>query len=117
MIRLRELVTAAALAMVVAGPSFAQDYRGHALRYGNTSSWYFDGRDDGRDLRTNGLFPGNFATDPAYAAIGAAGIIGSNPWHSAMPYPSQVFFGLASPQACRDRHHRCNHSAGKGRTP
>jgi hypothetical protein len=117
MMRLRELITAAAVAIVTAGPSFAQDYHGRALRYGNTSSWYFDGRDDGRDFPSNGLFPGNFATDPAYAAIGAAGLLGSNPWRSAMPYPSQVIFGPAPPQACRNRHHRCNPWSGKIRSP
>ena len=61
-----------------------------ARRYGNTSGWYYDGRDDNRDFPTNGSFPGNFATNPANAWIGAAGIFGSTPWRSATSYPSQV---------------------------
>lgn len=38
--------------------------RERPLRYGNTSGWSFDGRDDDRDFPTNGYFPGNFAADP-----------------------------------------------------
>jgi hypothetical protein len=41
--------------------------------------WFFDGRDDIRDFPTNGFFPGDFATDPARAAIGAAGLFGGTP--------------------------------------
>jgi hypothetical protein len=41
--------------------------------------WYYDGRDDRRDFPTNGFFPGDFAADPAHAAIGAAGLFGSTP--------------------------------------
>jgi hypothetical protein len=74
-------------------PAFAGDYR--VLRYGNTSGWYYDGRDDDRDFPTNGFFPGNFAADPSSAWIGAAGLLGSNPWRSALPYPSQVVIGSA----------------------
>ena len=48
--------------------------------------WYYDGRDDRRDFPTNGFFPGDFAADPASAAIGAAGLFGSTPTRS---YPSQ----------------------------
>jgi BA14K-like protein len=42
-------------------------------------AWYYDGRDDQRDFPTNGFFPGDFAADPAHAAIGAAGLFGSTP--------------------------------------
>jgi hypothetical protein len=42
-------------------------------------AWYYDGRDDNRDFPTNGFFPGDFAADPAHAAIGAAGLFGSAP--------------------------------------
>ena len=66
----------------------AQDYGGRIVRFGNTSAWSFDGRDDDRDFPTNGFFPGNFGADPPGAAIGAAGLFGSTPWHSALPYPS-----------------------------
>jgi len=42
-------------------------------------AWYYDGRDDNRDFPNNGFFPGDFAADPAHAAIGAAGLFGSTP--------------------------------------
>jgi hypothetical protein len=42
-------------------------------------AWYYDGRDDDRDFPTNGFFPGDFAADPAHAAIGAAGLFGFTP--------------------------------------
>jgi hypothetical protein len=45
-------------------------------------AWYYDGRDDRRDFPTNGSFPGNFAADPARAAIGAAGLFGFTPEHA-----------------------------------
>jgi hypothetical protein len=61
-------------------------------RYGNTASFFFyDNRDDQRDFPTNGIFPGNFAADRFFAGIGAAGWLGSNPQHSAAPYPSQSY--------------------------
>ena len=66
------------LAMLSARPSFAQGL--------TPVGWYYDGRDDGRDFPTNGFFPGDFAADPASAAIGAAGLFGSTP---ARSYPSQ----------------------------
>ena len=66
------------------------------MRFGNTSGWYFDGGDDDRDFPGNGFFPGNFAANPATAAIGAAGLFGSTPWRSAAPYPSQIVIGPAA---------------------
>ena len=107
MIRRRVLLTAVtALTCAVATTALAQDYAGRPLRYGYTSGWYFDGRDDNRDFPTNGGFPGNFAANPANAAIGAAGIFGSNPWHSATPYPSQVIIGAAPDQPYCARRYR-----------
>jgi hypothetical protein len=79
------------LATSLSLPAHAQS--GVVLRYGNTSPWSFDGRDDDRDFRSNGSFPGNFAAAPSTAWIGAAGLIGSNPQRSVEPYPSQVVFG------------------------
>ena len=79
MIKLNVFVTAAAaLACVaIAMSASAQEYGNRPLRYGNTSGWTYDGRDDDRDFPTNGYFPGNFAADPANATIGAAGIFGT----------------------------------------
>ena len=106
MIKLSVLVTTAAVLASAATAALAQDYGGRPLRFGNTSGWYFDGRDDNRDFPTNGGFPGNFAANPPHAMIGAAGIFGSNPWHSAMPYPSQVIIGAAPDQAYCARRYR-----------
>jgi hypothetical protein len=69
----------------------AQVYGEQPMRYGNTTGFSFDGRGDQRDFPTNGVFPGNFAAEPFDAAIGASGFLGSNPQHSAMPYPSQSY--------------------------
>jgi hypothetical protein len=64
--------------------------------------WFFDGRDDARDFPTNGFFPGDFAANPAAAAIGAAGIFGSNPDHA---YPSRIVVGSSPDQmSCVHRH-------------
>ena len=80
-------------AISAGGAASAQDYGVRPLRYGNTSSWSFDARNDDRDFPTNGFFPGNFAANPGYASVGAAGFLESNPYRSALPYPSQVYFG------------------------
>jgi len=59
---------------------------------GNTASFFFyDNRDDQRDFPTNGVFPGNFASEPFFAGVGAAGWLGSNPQHQPMPYPSRTY--------------------------
>src|ERR1700759_1938115 len=93
MMRLTAMVSV--VAALLSAPAYAQN--GVVLRYGNTSPWSFDGRDDNRDFRSNGSFPGNFAPAPAPAWIGGAGLIGSNPQRSVAPYPSQVIFG---PSTC-----------------
>ena len=50
---------------------------------------------------------------PANAAIGAAGIIGSTPWRSATPYPSQVVIKAARGQAyCGQRNRSYNRASG-----
>ncbi|MGY4259630.1 hypothetical protein ACVI1L_006698 [Bradyrhizobium sp. USDA 4516] len=103
MIAMRGLIACAAIALSVAAASAQQ----RPLRYGSAGGAYFDGRDDDRDFRSNGYFPGNFAADP----FSAAGLFGSTPWHSARPYPSQVVFG-APCQDCRPhraRRHRGRH--------
>ncbi|WP_338824640.1 BA14K family protein [Bradyrhizobium septentrionale] len=104
MIAMRGLIACAAIALSAAATS-AQE---RPLRYGSTGGAYFDGRDDDRDFRSNGYFPGSFAADPFSAGFGAAGLFGSTTWHSAQPYPSQVIFG-APCQDCRPyrtRRHR-----------
>jgi hypothetical protein len=107
------LMTAAALTSPAATPANAQDYGPRPLRYGNTSSWHFDGRNDDRDFPTNGVFPGNSAANPPYASIGAAGFLESNPWRSAQPYPSQVVIGPAPYQAgCAQRYHSYDPASG-----
>jgi hypothetical protein len=85
------IATTAVLASLATTPAFSQQQR--VLRYGNTSGWSFDMRDDDRDSPSNGFFPGNFAASPSVALIGAAGLLESNPRRSAAPYPSQVVFG------------------------
>ena len=114
----RTLSLALLAAFVFVTPAFAGDYYGaRPLRYGNTSSWSFDARNDDRDFPNNGFFPGNFAANPWQASIGAAGFLESNPYRSPWPYPSQVYFGPPRSQvACaghlKDRHrHPCARSA------
>ena len=96
-------IVIAMLATALSVPTHAQS--GAVLRYGNTSPWSFDGRDDNRDFRSNGSFPGNFAAESSSAWIGAAGLIGSNPQRSVEPYPSQVVFEPSQhPASCARRH-------------
>ena len=104
MIALRGLIACAAVALSAAAAS-AQD---RPLRYGSTGGAYFDGRDDHRDFRSNGYFPGSFASDPFSAGFGAAGLFGATPQHSARPCPSQVIFGQPCPDCrpYRTRRHR-----------
>ena len=76
-----------ALALFAQDSTFAQDagpygppgHRPFLRRDLSYHAWYYDGRDDDRDFPTNGFFPGDFAADPAHAAIGAAGLFGSTP--------------------------------------
>jgi BA14K-like protein len=113
MIKLSVLVTTAIVLAVAATAALAQDDAGRTVRYGNTSGWYFDGRDDDRDFPTNGAFPGNFAANPPAAGIGAAGLFGSTPWRSALPYPSQIIFGPGRDQSyCARRHRSYDPSSG-----
>lgn len=84
--RIRIATATVFLACLTMAPVFAQDYGRPVLRYGDTSGWYYDGRDDNRDFPTNGLFPGNFATNPANAWIGAAGISEARP--GVLPLPT-----------------------------
>jgi len=74
----------AAVAVLLAQPSLAQDRarRATASRHPLIVSrdappspiWYFDGRDGDRDFPTNGVFPGDFAADPANAAFDATSL-------------------------------------------
>jgi hypothetical protein len=114
----RTLLLAVLAAFVFITPALAGDYDGaRPLRYGNTSSWSFDARNDDRDFPNNGFFPGNFAADPWQASIGAAGFLESNPYRSPWRYPSEVYFGPPANQvACarrlKDRHRQpCARSA------
>lgn len=80
-------------ALAASASASAQVYGERPVRYGNTASFFFyDNRDDQRDFPANGVFPGNFAADRFFAGVGAAGWLGSNPQHSAAPYPSQSYF-------------------------
>ena len=107
------IITATLLACSIVAPALAQDYGNRTPRFGYTSGWYYDGRDDNRDFPTNGVFPGDFAADPGYAWIGAAGLFGSNPWHSATPYPSQGLIASAPDQAyCHHRYRSYDPSSG-----
>jgi hypothetical protein len=107
------LAALGALALFVQNSTFAQD----AGAYGPAGrrpflrrdlpyqAWYYDGRDDARDFPTNGFFPGDFAADPAHAAIGAAGLFGSTPDHAT----AQVVDG--SYQAGCARRYRSSNAA------
>jgi hypothetical protein len=87
----RMILLAAFAALTASAPASAQGIGERPQRYGNTTSFFYDGRGDQRDFPTNGVFPGNFAADPFWASIGAAGWLESNPQHSAAPYPSQSY--------------------------
>jgi hypothetical protein len=89
----KAIVLAAFAATMASVPASGQSYGERPQRYGNTASFFnYDSRDDQRDFPTNGVFPGNFAADPFTASVGAAGWLGSNPQHSARPYPSQTYY-------------------------
>ena len=93
-----------ALLSVSADASRAEDVR--PLRYGNTSGWHYDNRDDHRDFTSNGFFPGNFSADPPSAWLGAAGALAGNSDRAPAPYPSQVVMGQRPSQgACLRTHH------------
>ena len=95
----KKLSLAVLAAFGFVAPAFAGDYYGaRPLRYGNTSSWTFDARNDDRDFPNNGFFPGNFAANPWQASIGAGGFLESNPYRSPWRYPSEVYFRPAGDQ-------------------
>jgi hypothetical protein len=97
-------MSAIALALLVASPALADDLGLRPLRYGETSGWYYDGRDDDRDMPNNGYYPGNFSADRSSAWLGAAGIFAGNSDRSRLPYPSQVVIGVAPNQPFCLRH-------------
>lgn len=73
------------LASIGAPPLLAQgapNGRPFLQRMPSYTAWSYDGRDDPRDFPTNGFFPGDFAADPAGAAIGATGIFGFAPYRA-----------------------------------
>jgi hypothetical protein len=88
---LKKAILLAFAASIASGAS-AQTLGERPQRYGNTASLFYDNRDDSRDFPTNGAFPGNFAADTFSASVGAAGWLGSNHQHSAVPYPSQSYY-------------------------
>jgi hypothetical protein len=77
------LLVAVIMAIGATATASAQSFGERPVRYGNTSSFHFDGRNDDRDF-------------PFYAAIGAAGFLESNPRRSPVPYPSQTYSVLPS---------------------
>jgi hypothetical protein len=120
--KLRNLTAAAiVLASLAAAPALARDFavtRSAGLRHiphGGPARtvWHYDGRDDTRDFPTTGFFPGDFAADPANAAIGAAGIFGSTPSRALNGYPSQVIVGSQRAQShCARRYHFYDRASG-----
>ena len=105
MINLRHAIAAAGLVTMLASTTAqAQDLGLRPLRYGYTSPWSYDNRDDHRDYPTNGFFPGNFTAAPSTAWLGIAGALAGNSERSPYPYPSQVVIG-ATPY-----HPRCLHA-------
>jgi hypothetical protein len=96
MSRLKIMICMVGLVATSIAPGSATDFKHGVMRYGWTSGWLYDHRNDNRDFPTNGVFPGNFAAQPNVAWIGAAGFLESAPQHSASPYPSQVMFGIVS---------------------
>lgn len=109
----RTIISAALLALLGATALQAQDLGVRPLRYGNTSGWYYDNRDDARDVPNNGFFPGNFTADPPTAWLGAAGLLAGNSYRSPVPYPSQVVIGPAPYQAsCAQRYRSYDPASG-----
>jgi BA14K-like protein len=112
-------VTAAACLLVLlleplgATAAQAQDLGVRPLRYGNTSGWSYDNRDDDRDMPTNGFYPGNFTSDPSTAWLGAAGVLAGNSYRSPLPYPSQVVIGASPTQnGCARRYRSYDPASG-----
>jgi hypothetical protein len=94
MIKLRNTIAVAGVALSLASiAAQAQDLGLRPLRYGHTSGWHYDNRDDHRDYPTNGFFPGNFSADPSTSWLGISGALAGNSERSVLPYPSQVVIG------------------------
>jgi hypothetical protein len=94
MMTLRSTIAAAGLATLLPSTAAqAQDLGLRPLRYGYTSPWFYDNRDDHRDYPTNGFFPGNFSADPSTSWLGIAGAFAGNSERAPYPYPSQVVIG------------------------
>jgi hypothetical protein len=108
------IIGAGLLATLSTDSSRAQDLGIRPLRYGITSGWHYDNRDDSRDFTANGLFPGNFTADPPSAWLGAAGVLGGNSYRSPVPYPSQVVIGPQPACARSDRFRNHGSVAGPG---
>jgi BA14K-like protein len=101
MMSVRSAVAAVGLSILLGATlAQAQDLGLRPLRYGDTSPWSYDNRDDHRDYPTNGFFPGNFTAGPSTAWLGIAGALAGNSERSAYPYPSQVVIGATPPPAC-----------------
>ena len=104
MFTVKHAIAAASLLMSLATTAAqAQDLGLRPLRYGNTSPWSYDNRDDHRDYPTNGFFPGNFTADPSTAWLGISGALAGNSERSLYPYPSQVVIGATPPSCARLR--------------
>jgi BA14K-like protein len=100
MIKIRTAIAAVGIVMSFAASMVqAQDLGLRPLRYGNTSPWHYDNRDDDRDYPTNGFFPGNYSADPSTSWLGISGALAGNSERSVLPYPSQVVIG-AKPAPC-----------------
>ena len=119
--KFRNLTAAAIMLALGPAPVLARDLavtRSASLQYvtqgGPTRTvWDYDSRDDVRDFPTNGFFPGDFAADPANAAIGAAGIFGSTPSRALNGYPSQVIVGSQrAPSHCARRYRFYGRASG-----
>jgi hypothetical protein len=117
MINLPGTIAAAVLTLIASSATQGQDLGLRRLRYGNTSPWYYDNRDDHRDYPTNGFFPGNFSADPPTSWLGIAGALAGNSERSVYPYPSQVVIGPTphQPACLRRRSHDPANSAYLGR--
>jgi hypothetical protein len=102
MLVVKGAIAAAATALLLGtSAARAQDLGLRPLRYGNTSPWSYDNRDDPRDYPTNGFFPGNYTADPSTAWLGISGALAGNSDRSPYPYPSQVVIGATPYQpAC-----------------
>jgi BA14K-like protein len=118
--KLTLLVTAAAaLASAALTPVLAQDVRPRPSSPANLPSappspilWFFDGRDDVRDFPNNGFYPGDFAANPFWAGIGAAGLFGFNPQHATDNPPPQVAAGSPHQAWCARRYHSYDPGSG-----